>query len=294
MNRTKIDWADYSWNPVTGCLGPNGGGPCTYCYAKRIAARFGADTSYFDSAYPDRPHLHYIRLDVEEEFIDLNFKDRNGYPMELGNLECRSLYPFNFEPTFNEYRLSEPLWAKKPSRVFVCSMGELFGNWVPDDWIRRVLAACEAAPQHQYLFLSKNAGRYELLFGKTTVHPNWWFGTTCDTLDHTFSMTVDDPTGAAMMLLHRRGWHTWASAEPLLEDIAPRFDMADEMIDWLVLGAMTGPGSKGGQPQREWIANLAIAADNHGIPVFMKRSLQTLVDEPLIQQYPRAMTKEAA
>jgi len=42
FNRTNksIDWAAYSWNPVTGCLGPDGKGPCKYCYAKEIADRF--------------------------------------------------------------------------------------------------------------------------------------------------------------------------------------------------------------------------------------------------------------
>ena len=238
MNRTRIDWADYSWNPVTGCTHC-----CDYCYARRIAERFGG--------------------------------------------------PDGFKPTFHPERLSEPLWVKKPSRVFVCSMADLFGDWVPDEWITQVLAACEAAPQHQYLFLTKNAGRYETLFREKVVHPNWWLGTTCDTLDHTFSMTVDDPTGAAMMLLHRRGWHTWASAEPLLEDIAPRFDMANEMIDWLVIGAMTGPGSKNRQPDFKWIHDLSSQALQHGVPLFQKQSLSHFwPDGKTIQEYPKAMTKE--
>lgn len=234
MNRTSIDWAQYSWNPVTGCAKG-----CDYCYARRIAERFHG--------------------------------------------------PDGFKPTLHEERLPQPAKVKESSRIFVCSMADLFGDWVPDEWIHAVLATCEMNPRHQYLFLTKNAGRYEELFQLTTVHPNWWLGTTCDTIAHTFSMTIDDATGAAMMLLHRRGWHTWASAEPLLEDIAPRFDMADQMIDWLVIGAQTGPGSKEHQPQEAWVAKLAIAADNHGIPVFMKRSLKTIVDELLIQRYPKAM-----
>lgn len=266
MNRTSIDWAQYSWNPVTGCQ--HG---CDYCYARRMAQRFTPkETDNWDDCTQPGNGLHEIR------------KARSaGGPWKYG-----------FAPTLHSYRLSEPLWVKKPSRIFVCSMADLFGDWVPDDWITQVLAACEAAPWHQYLFLTKNAGRYEELFQLTTVHPNWWLGTTCDTLDHTFSMTVDDPTGAAMMLLHRRGWHTWASAEPLLEDIALRFDMADQMIDWLVIGAMTGPGSKGRQPKGEWVEGLTEQAIAHGVPVFHKRSLASVIPPDLIQWYPKAMTKE--
>jgi protein gp37 len=293
MNRTRIDWAEYSWNPVTGCLGPDGGGPCTYCYAKRIAGRFGGDTYYFDTAYPDRPHLHYIRLDVEDEFIDLNFLDRNGRPMELGNLECRSLYPFKFEPTFREYLLSEPQWVKKPSRVFVGSMADTFGSWVPDKWIAKVLEACEKAPQHTYLFLTKNPVRYRCLvsvFDKYLppslqggARPNWWLGATFDTAANTSTFCRH------LREIKGRGYHTWASAEPLLEDISPVIDWA--AIDWLVIGAMTGPGSKNRQPQREWVRKLYIEADNHGIPVFMKRNLQATIGEaPLIQQFPKEMT----
>lgn len=295
MNRTKIDWADYSWNPVTGCLGPDGRGSCSYCYAKRIAARFSADTYYFDGAYPDRPHLHYIRLNIEDEFIDLNFKDRNGRPMELGNLECRSLYPFNFEPTFHEYRLSEPQWVKKPSRVFVGSMGDTFGSWVLDEWITKVCEACDKAPHHTFLFLTKNPMRYRCLVSvfdkylppslKWGARPNWWLGATFDTASDT--STFRDHLAE----IKARGYHTWASAEPLLEDIAPMIDWEDS-IDWLVIGAMTGPGAKNRQPQRAWVEALIEGAKAHNIPVFMKRSLQTLVDEPLIQQYPKAMTKE--
>ena len=61
MNRSKIEWCDYTWNPVTGCLGPNNDGAhCSYCYAKRIAERFRGG-----KAFPNgfEPTWHPERLD---------------------------------------------------------------------------------------------------------------------------------------------------------------------------------------------------------------------------------------
>jgi protein gp37 len=228
MNRTSIDWAEYSWNPVTGCL--HG---CDYCYARRIAERFHG--------------------------------------------------PDGFKPTFHGDRLNDPLVYEKPKRIFVCSMADLFGDWVSREWQEKVLAACDAAPQHQYLFLTKNPRGAALRFGTWPVHKNWWIGATADD-KHNMVNAV-----SYLAPLHNEGWHTWLSCEPLIDDVAEVILDRWYGVDWLVIGAMTGPGSKNRQPQREWIRDLAIAADNHGIPVFMKRSLQTVVDETLIQQYPKEM-----
>jgi protein gp37 len=83
-----------------------------------------------------------------------------------------------------------------------------------------------------------------------------------------------------------RGYHTWASAEPLLEDIAPMMDWEDS-IDWLVIGAMTGPEAKNRQPQREWVEALVEGAKVHSIPVFMKKNLAGVWQVPLIQELPK-------
>lgn len=235
MNRTRIDWAQYSFNPVVGCLGPDAQGPCDYCYAKRIAERFGG--------------------------------------------------PDAFKPTLHEERLNEPSKLRKPSRIFVCSMSDLFGDWVSDDWIDKVFAACDEAPQHQYLFLTKNPKRYDRLI-HMKPRPNWWFGATFDTQDHTKIFRND------LWLLREweYGWHTWASAEPLLEDIADSMDW--DTIDWLVMGAMTGPGSTKRQPKREWIDTLILSAAIERIPIFMKSSLSSFFAAPLIQQYPKGLEVE--
>ena len=98
MNETKIDWAEMSWNPVTGCR--HG---CPYCYARRTAHRF--DAGLEDSAAVGGLH-------VLEERI-------KGTP-----------YPYGFEPTLHRYRLDQPERKKEGRTVFVCSMADLFGRWV--------------------------------------------------------------------------------------------------------------------------------------------------------------------
>ena len=155
-NKTKIDWADATWNPVTGCL--HG---CEYCYARRIAERFGSNLMPIFTNYP-----------VLDE------------PVRSGGFDCgkNQPYPFDFTPTFHRYRLDEPARWTRPRNIFVCSMADLFGEWVPDGWIQEVINACLAAPQHRFLFLTKNPGRYCHLerAGIMPKGDNFWFGATFD------------------------------------------------------------------------------------------------------------------
>lgn len=128
MEKTKIDWCDSTWNPVTGCL--HG---CKYCYARGISNRFSGGGEKW----------------CEDKLIVLEEK---VYAEESEKAEP---YPYGFVPTFHKYRLDEYA-AKKKRNIFVCSMADLFGKWVPTDWKIEVLEACRKAPQHNYLFLTKD------------------------------------------------------------------------------------------------------------------------------------------
>ena len=90
MDNTKIDWADMSWNPVTGCR--HG---CPYCYARKIAARYGGWTTggkkTLVSFFKDPPELERPLLVVRKDGKAVN-----------------APYPFGFTPTFHRYRLEEP------------------------------------------------------------------------------------------------------------------------------------------------------------------------------------------
>ncbi len=250
MNKTKIEWCDSAWNPVTGCL--HG---CEYCYARRIAERFG--TLFKGDSLPEDEGLTFLP-DTPERFYELDEPVRDS----AGKVEP---FPANFYPTFHRYRLSEPQRKKKPQNIFVCSMADLFGDWVPIRWIRDVIDACLQSPQHRYLFLTKNPARY-LELNEVALLPhqdNFWYGS-----------TVPDETAQAM---YCGAVNTFWSMEPLLGPA--RMARREGLPKWIILGAMTGPGSAKQQPKREWVEDIVLSADSVGIPVFMKDSLIPIVGE---------------
>jgi protein gp37 len=181
----------------------------------------------------------------------------------------KQVYPFKFDPTFYEPRLDEPQHIKEPQNVFVCSMADLFGNWVPDEWIKLVFEACEKAPQHRYLFLTKNPKRYEQ-FIDMPMPDNMWFG---------FSQTKREHIGFDT----HHSWKTFVSMEPLLE----RLDNATpQAIDWVIIGAESGNRKGKVIPKRAWIEDIVNECRKNNIPVFLKNSLAPIWGEPLIQEYP--------
>jgi len=250
MNKTKIEWANYTWNPVTGCL--HG---CEYCYARSIAKRFGGNDGKFIRDYGENG-IHEI--DVETAWRNCPDRKDKVFP-----------YPFGFEPTFHRYRLDEPQRVKTPQNVFVGSMGDMFGDWAPNEWIHQVFKACEKAPQHRYLFLTKNPKRYE----KFDVYkpPNMWFG---------WSQTK--PKEVASFDTHH-SWQTFVSIEPLHEDFE-KFYLNN--IGWVIIGAETGNRKDKVIPEREWIENIVENCRLSNTPVFLKNNLAGIWGEPLIQEYP--------
>lgn len=245
MKKTKIDWADSTWNPVTGCL--HG---CEYCYARGIANRFG---------------WHANEPDINERVLyEIPVFDGKKQP-----------YPFDFAPTFHQYRLGEPAAWTKPRTIFVCSMADLFGDWVPDEWIKRVFEACEAAPQHRYLFLTKNPARY---FGlaKTGLLPkdkNFWYGTTTTTQKEDFFWSDDH--------------NTFLSIEPIHGPFEKmEIGALERFTNWIIVGAETGSRKDKVIPEKAWIDELAACAWENEVPIFMKESLRGLMGDDFRQEFP--------
>ncbi len=211
MNKTKIEWCSHTWNPVTGCL--HG---CPYCYARTTAARFGGHMDFeYQEGHPeeDGKRIH----DLEAPLVYYSPEPH------------KAPYPFHFEPTFHRYRLEEPAQATKHRDIFVCSMADLFGRWVPVSWIVEVLDACQRAPQHRYMFLTKNPARYlELDHLALLPHDeNFWYGT-----------TVANEEAMAGYPMPCANINTFWSMEPLLGPV----DMTrgEGLPGWAIIGAETG------------------------------------------------------
>ncbi len=275
MNKTKIEWCDISWNVVTGCL--HG---CKYCYAAGIANRFSGKWTV-------------------DKGICIMY---HGYPelteqlqREINGKSIKVSYPFGFFPTFNRYRLDEPKNKTKPLKIFVSSMGDLFGDWVPDEWIQEVLKTVRECPQHSFLFLTKNPKRYR----EINFPDNAWIGT-----------SVENQAAADLripLLLEAKAKVKFVSVEPLLGplDLSKWINAAwwaekeqVEMVDglsgrvigtrpghtgwhhvsggryglsWVIIGGETGHGAKPVNP--EWAGNLIQQLRAAKVATFLKDNL---------------------
>jgi len=191
----------------------------------------------------------------------------------------------DFTPKVHPERLLAPLSLKKPARILVSFMGDMFGDWVdPNQWVncqnrdevvsgrlsdivRHTTARC---PQHRFLFLTKNPSGYAK-WGKWP--DNCWLGATV-TDEMSFVATVFDQFRRPKL----QGGHLWLSVEPLAEAIHPCKDGLDALawagVEWIVLGGQTRPTV---MPQVEWVKEIVDAADNAGIPVWLKQNLWPLL-----------------
>ena len=296
-DRTKIDWCDASWNPVTGCL--HG---CKYCYARRIAIRFCSNEHGKD------PDGALIPCEGNCKFCsELDGLEFAGQKTRWNH--SKEPYPYGFMPTFHPHRLDEPKHWKKPRNIFVCSMADLMGEWVPDDWKQDVIKACEEAPQHRYLFLTKNPYGYMIWPSKDRKleyqfreQENFWLG--CSITGGEDLSRYQGHYGRYLYAM--RGnilpgkAHRFVSIEPILRDVMalPGYRdgsalgeaIADTKyaghIEWIIIGAETGNRKRKIVPERAWIDRIVEACRKAGKPVFMKESLRELMGADFIQEFP--------
>jgi protein gp37/ParB-like chromosome segregation protein Spo0J len=196
------------------------------------------------------------------------------YAREMAHRETYApYYPVKFTPLFHHERLDAPKNMDVPSeakkdpswrRVFVCSMADLFGGWVPDDWIKKVLAVCHANPQWEYLFLTKNPRRY-LEF---QLPPTAWVGTS---IDYQKRVRLAEEVFRQIKNVRVK----WFSGEPLMEELKFK-DLS--IFNWFVLGALTATVQPEGRksafaPKIEWVTRLTEEGHAAGCKVFQKANL---------------------
>jgi protein gp37 len=235
MRRTFIEWTDWTWNPITGCLSR-----CSYCYNLRpgsLLSRFGAIYIKNDKTYTET--LNWRRRETGELHIAIKGER----------------IPFGYDPTFYPHRLEEPLKRRRPSRIFVCDCGDLWGDWVPKEWIEEVLKVVKKCPQHTFQFLTKNPQRY-LDF---ELPSNAWAGTT---------VTSNEDHEQAKIIKRVKVLVRFLSIEPLLGEV--NFDFNG--LQWIIIGAQTGKNPL--RPKKEWIEKILSDAKRLGIPIFLKNNLR--------------------
>jgi protein gp37 len=181
-------------------------------------------------------------------------------------------YPNQFEPTFHEYRLAAPSNTHRPEsdddrdgRVFVCSMADLFGKWVPDKWIEAVFEACIESSEWEYLFLTKWPARYS----KMPLISRAWYG--ASVIQQSDVKRVE----SAMQKFTDEDVVRWISLEPMLEPIK----FSD--LSWcnlVVIGSQTSTTQPDGYvpefaPEFDWVVDVVNQCRDFGVPYYLKANL---------------------
>jgi protein gp37 len=184
--------------------------------------------------------------------------------------DMEKFYPAGFTPLYHPERLEAPANTPVPQRaqsdpafgrVFVCSMADLFGAWVPQEWIDSVVASTVANPQWEYLYLTKFPQRYARL----ELPASGWIGASVDE-QHRAEPTLEALSNVSGVKVK------WLSVEPLL---APLKFSSLKGIDLIVVGAQSAnPGQNPSfAPPFEWVADLVATARRDGCKVWLKTNL---------------------
>lgn len=167
-------------------------------------------------------------------------------------------YEHGFDLQLRPERLCRPLHWRKPRRVFVVSMGDLFHERVPAEYIAEVFAVIERTPQHVYHLVTKRAARLRELAPALPWPANLWMGVT---VEHMQTAQRADALRAVPAAIR------WICAEPLL---GPLHELDLGGIDWVVAGAESGPRRRA--PRPEWVAGLRDHCLAAGIAFYDKQA----------------------
>ena len=233
MGKSKIEWTQATWNPMSGCTKISAG--CANCYAETMAYRLKA-------------------------------MGTKGY--ENG-----------FAVTLHPEKLSDPLKHKKPTMYFVCSMGDLFHEDVPFDYIDQIFAIMALTPQHTYQVLTKRPERMNQYMENPPALwplPNVWLGVTAENqeqADKRIPILIDTPAAVRfvsiepmlgeinLQKLHRKmvnGAPAYPCNEPYLFD-----------LDWVIVGGETGANARPMHP--DWVRSIKEQCEEAKVPFFFKQ-----------------------
>lgn len=282
---TGIEWTDATWNPIRGCSRVSEG--CRHCYAERVAARFSG------------PGMPYEGLAVRKLRV-------------VSDDEQTTVGRWTGTVRMVPEHLADPLRWRRPRRVFVNSMSDLFHESLTNEQIAAVFGVMAAAAQHTFQVLTKRARRMREWFewvrcqrGQTPRSvcsqaasplvkriwnfamgdrswplPNVWLG-----------VSVENQAAAAERipeLLRTPAAVRWLSCEPLLGpvDLAASSQNARSLVedlDWVVAGCESGPGAR--PCDVAWLRSLRDQCAAGGVAYFLKQA----VEPPFPHDQPAAL-----
>ena len=216
---SKIEWTSATWNPVAGCDRVSPG--CDNCYAMRMAARL----------------------------------ERMGQPKYAGTTKDGD---WTGRVNLAEDALRQPDAWRRPRRVFVNSMSDLFHAAIPDDFIRRVWQTMKRTPRHTYQVLTKRPRRMRDLSRYLPTLPNVWLGVSVEDANAAFRLEFLRRTEAAVRFV---------SAEPLLGPVDLHLERGG--VDWVIVGGESGPGAR--MMHLDWARNIRRQCEEAGVAFFLKQ-----------------------
>jgi len=222
MADTKIEWTDATWNPVAGCSVVSPG--CTNCYAMRMAARLDAMSL--------------------SKYRDLTRKSGR-----------RAVWTGKIRLDANA--LAIPTRWRKPRRIFVNSMSDLFHDGVPVAFIAKVWSVMERTPWHTYQILTKRPDRMAAVTAALPVPDNVWLGASVENADYLDRIDQLRKVRAAVRFI---------SFEPLLGSVAAA-NLTD--IHWAIIGGESGPRAR--PMAKEWVDEIEALCRNSETAFFFKQ-----------------------
>jgi protein gp37 len=218
-----IEWTDATWNPIAGCTVLSPG--CTNCYAQRLAARLqamGSQKYEGITRKSGRRHVWTGRVNVDKSAFDT------------------------------------PLRWRRPLRIFVNSMSDLFQDEVPTEVISSIWLVMKKAHWHTFQILTKRPERMrDVLSQFEDQLLNVWLGTSVESAAYLHRVDVLRSVPA-----HIR----FVSFEPLLGPVAP---VNLTGIHWVVVGGESGPGAR--PLESQWIEGIHNDCQRQGVAFFFKQ-----------------------
>lgn len=266
---TKIEWCTETYNPIVGCSKVSPG--CDNCYAEKMAKRLAHMGVY-----------QYQNV-LNHEWI----KDEDG-----DYTDCIRYDKWSGETYLVKEALDKPLHWKKPRMIFVTSMGDLFHESVPFEWIDKVFSIIQKCKQHTFLILTKRPERMRQYFQDYCriryPYLNIWLGVTCENqelADKRILILLDIPAAKRFV-----------SVEPLLSNIDLTYiklidgDYLDAIngmeyfsvdhttkqdsrqvnkLDWVICGSESGSGRR--ECNEHWVRSLRDQCVKAKVPFFLKQ-----------------------